>query len=162
MKRKLLPHPVLTVTLWLVWLLLNNTLAAGHIILGAILAILIPWFSAGFWQEHVQFRKPLSLLKFVLLVIYDIVVANVAVARLILLKQETLQPGFITIPLDVRSPIAISLLANTISLTPGTVTCDLSGDRTHLLIHGLNITDADATIRDIKKRYEHPLKEIFD
>jgi multicomponent K+:H+ antiporter subunit E len=94
-------------------------------------------------------------------VIYEILVANVIVARLILTKQSKLQPGFLHVPLDLTSPLAISLLANTISLTPGTVTCDLSDDQKSLLIHALHIEDAEATVAEIKNHFEKPLKEIF-
>lgn len=162
MLRKLFPHPVLSAALWLIWLLLNNTIAAGHVVLGAVLAIFIPWFTSGFWQEKVRIRRPWLLAKFICVVIYEILVANVVVARLILIRQNKLQPGFLEVPLDLTSPIAISLLANTISLTPGTVTCDMSKDQRSLLIHALHIEDAQATIDEIKNQFEKPLKEIFN
>ena len=162
MLSKLFPHPTLSLALWLIWLLLNNTLSAGHIVLGALLAIFIPWFTAGFWQEKVTVRRPLLLVKYVLVVMYQIVVANLIVARLILMKQEKLQPGFIEVPLELTSPLAISLLANTISLTPGTVTCDLSEKQDSLLIHALHIEDAEANVKEIKQLFEQPLKEIFN
>ncbi len=162
MLRKLFPHPVLSAALWLIWLLLNNTIAAGHVVLGAVLAVFIPWFTSAFWQEKVRIRRPWLLVKFICVVIFEILVANVVVARLILMRQNKLQPGFLEVPLDLTSPIAISLLANTISLTPGTVTCDLSKDQRSLLIHALHIEDAQATIDGIKNQFEKPLKEIFN
>lgn len=162
MLRRLFPHPFLSLALWLIWLLLNNTVAPGHILLGAFLAIFIPWFSAAFWQEQVQVRRPWLLTKFVCVVIYEILVANIVVAKLILSRQDKLQPGFLHVPLDLTSPLAISLLANTISLTPGTVTCDLSEDQKTLLIHALHIKDAEATVAGIKNQFEKPLKEIFN
>lgn len=162
MMKSIFPHPLLSVALWLIWLLLNNTVALGHVVLGALLAIFIPWFSAGFWQEKVTIRRPLLLAKFVCVVIYQILIANMMVARLILTNQEKLHPGFLSVPLELTSPIAISLLANTISLTPGTVSCDLSEDQKSLLIHALHIEDADAIITEIKQLFEKPLKEIFN
>lgn len=161
MLRRLFPHPFLSLALWLIWLLLNNTVSAGHIVLGALLGIFIPWFTASFWQEKVVVRRPWLLTKFAALVIYEILVANLVVAKLILSRQDKLQPGFLEVPLDLTSPLAISLLANTISLTPGTVTCDLSEDHKTLLIHALHITDAEAEIAQIKNQFEKPLKEIF-
>lgn len=162
MLKRLFPHPLLSLALWFIWLLLNNSASAGHMVLGALLATFIPWFTASFWQEKVQIHRPWLLLKFVGIVIYEILLANIVVARLILANQAKLQPGFLTVPLDLKSPLAISLLANTISLTPGTVTCDLSEDQQSLLIHALHIQDAEATVAEIKHRFEHPLKEIFD
>jgi len=160
--KKILPHPILTLTLWVVWLLLNNTVAPGHMVLGAILAIVIPLLTSSFWAEKVVIRHPFTLLKFVAIVFWDIMIANVIVAKLILGNKETLQPKFLHIPLDLKHPLAISLLANTISLTPGTVSCDLSEDRKTLLVHGLHEEDPDATIKEIKQRYEQPLKKVFE
>lgn len=161
MLKKLLPHPILTLVLWAIWLLLNNTLDAGHMVLGLILAILIPWLTSGFWPEKVCIRAPATLFKFVGVVLWDILVANIAVAKLILGRNDQLKPGFFYLDLDIQSPLGISLLANTISLTPGTVSCDLTPDRKRLLIHALHIDDIDDTIAQIKQRYERPLKEVF-
>lgn len=161
MLKKLFPHPFLSLALSLIWLLLNNSFEAGHIVLGILFGIFIPWFTAAFWQEEVVVRRPWLLTKFVVVVIYEIIVANIAVARLILTQQRKLKPGFLHVPLELDSPLAISLLANTISLTPGTVTCDLSDDQKSLLIHALHIEDAEATVAEIKNHFEKPLKEIF-
>ncbi|CAG0909813.1 unnamed protein product, partial [Cyprideis torosa] len=64
-------------------------------------------------------------------------------------------------PLDICSPVGISILANTISLTPGTVSCELTADHKMLLIHSLHVDDIDASIEEMKKRYERPLMEIL-
>lgn len=159
--RKLFPHPILTLTLWLVWLLLNNSFSAGHMVLGFILATAIPLLTSRFWPETVCIRKPVTLAIFTGVVLWDIMVANIIVAKLILGRKDKLQPGFVTINLDIEHPLGISLLANTISLTPGTVSCDLSMDRRQLLVHGLHIEDQQATINEIKQRYEKPLMEVF-
>ncbi len=159
--RKMFPHPVLTLVLWSVWLLLNNTLGAGHIILGLVLAILIPWLTSGFWPEKVRIEAPLTLLKFLCVVLWDILVANITVAKLILGRNKKLKPSFFYIDLDIKTPLGISVLANTISLTPWTVSCDLTEDRSRLLVHALHIDDIPATVKEIKERYEKPLKEVF-
>lgn len=158
---KLLPHPVLTVILWLIWLLLNNTVAAGHILLGLILAILIPFLTSAFWPEKVRIQSPLTLFQFLAIVLWDIVMANMIVAKLILGRNDDLKPAFFDVELDIRTPLGISLLANTISLTPGTVSCDLSADQRRLLVHALHVEDIPGAIRRIKQRYETPLKKVF-
>lgn len=158
---QLLPHPVLTVILWLIWLLLNNTVAAGHILLGLILAILIPFLTSAFWPEKVRIQSPLTLFKFLAIVLWDIVIANMIVAKLILGRNDDLKPAFFDVELDIRTPLGISLLANTISLTPGTVCCDLSADQRRLLVHALHVEDIPGAIKHIKQRYEAPLKKVF-
>lgn len=161
MLKRWLPHPLLSVFLLLIWLLLNNTLAMGHVVLGAGLAVLIPFLTVGFWPERVCVRRPWILLKFVAVVLWDIVVANLNVAVLILGSTRKLQPAFMLLELDIRSPLGVSLLANTISLTPGTVSCEVSADRRQLLVHALHVTDVEASIRDMKQRYEQPLIEVL-
>ena len=160
--KTLLPHPFLSLTLWIVWLLLNNTVAPSHMLLGAVLAVIIPMMTSSFWPERVCMRHPGTLFKFVMVVLWDILVANVIVAKLIMGNKDNLQPKFLHIPLDLQHPLAISLLANTISLTPGTVSCDVIDGGKTLLVHGLHEEDPQATIDEIKQRYEQPLKKVFE
>lgn len=159
---RLLPHPWLTVVLTLLWLLLSNSLAPGHILLGIALGWVIPLFTLWFWPDTVQFHQPLTLLRFIGRVLWDILVANLNVAQLILGKPERLSPAFFAIPLELKSELAISLLANTISLTPGTLSVELSPDHRTLFVHGLDVPDPAATRAEIKTRYEAPLKEVFE
>lgn len=160
--RRLLPHPLLTPALAGVWLLLVNSLAPGQIVLGLLLGWAIPFFTLRFWPEKVLIRKPFTLLRFIGVVLIDIVLANFTVARLILGRPERLRPAFVSVPLDVTSDLTISLLASTICLTPGTLSALLSPDRKNLLVHTLDVSDTDALIATIKQRYETPLKEIFE
>ena len=160
--RRLLPHPLLTVTLTLLWLLLANQPSAGQLVLGALLGWLIPFATSRFWPEHIRIRHPLTLLRYLAVLVIDIVRGSFHVARLILRGPAHLRPVFIEIPLALETDLAISLLANTISLTPGTVSALLSEDKRTLVVHTLDTDDAAALIADIKQRYEAPLKKIFE
>jgi len=162
MMRCLLPHPLLSVTLAVIWLLLVNQLSFGHLLLGLLLGLAVPLYTARFWPGHVRLRRPLVLLRFIAVVLYDILVANVVVARLILGRQERLEPAFLVLPLRLQSDVAISVLANTISLTPGTVSTYLSADRRCLIIHSLHTTDPEQVLKIIRHRYEDPIKEILE
>jgi multicomponent K+:H+ antiporter subunit E len=95
-------------------------------------------------------------------VAYDIVTANIAVARLILSPGRPVRPAFVVLPLTLRTDLAISLLANTICLTPGTVSARLSLDQQELLIHALDLDDPQALVETIRRRYETPLREVFE
>ena len=159
---RLLPHPLLSAILLVIWLLLANELSVAHLLLGALLGWVVPLYTARFWPDQVQVRRPLLLLRFIGVVLYDILVANVTVASLILGRQERLQPAFVVLPLALRSDLAISLLANTVSLTPGTVSAYLSADRRCLIIHSLHTTAPDDMLATIRRRYETPLKEILE
>ena len=159
--KRLLPHPLLSAMLLVIWILANQP-TFGHLLLGSILAWAIPLYTARFWTEQVTIRRPVRLLGFLLVVLYDIVVANLTVARLLLGPMRNIRPAFIEMPLELRSDVAISLLANTISLTPGTVSTYLSQDRRTLVIHSLHTEDPAETIATIRRRYETPLKEILE
>ncbi|MDH5551812.1 MAG: Na+/H+ antiporter subunit E [Nitrosomonas sp.] len=159
---RLLPHPLLTFILAIIWLLLNNSIAPGQIVMGLLLGWTIPLISIRFWPDTVYIYKPLTLARYIAVLLFDIVVANFTVARLILGNPDQLKPAFAVLPLDLTSDLAISLLANSITLTPGTLSAKLSLDRKHLFIHALNETDTEAMVTTIKNRYETPLKEIFE
>jgi len=160
--RRLLPHPLLSISLVVIWLLLVNQLSFGHLLLGLILGIAVPLYTSRFWPDHVHVRNPMVLLRFIGVVLYDILVANVVVARLIIGRQERLEPAFLVMPLRLETDVAISVLANTISLTPGTVSTYLSADRRCLIIHSLHTTDPEEMLETIRQRYETPLKEILE
>lgn len=157
-----LPHPLLSVILIGIWLLLANEFSFGQLLLGTVLGWAVPLYTARFWQERITLRRPLVLLKFIGVVLYDILVANIAVARLILGRQEDLKPSFLVMPLELRSNVAISLLANTISLTPGTVSAFLSANRRCLIVHSLHTTSEEELLNTIRRRYETPLKEVLE
>lgn len=160
--RRWLPHPLLSLTLFAVWLLLVNSVSPGSVLFALVLAVLVPSFSNTFWPDHPRIRRPLLLVLYGLNLVWDIVVANLHVARLILGPAARLRPAFVRMPIELRDEFAITLLASTVSLTPGTVSADISADRRSLLIHALDLDDADALIAQIKRRYETPLKEIFE
>lgn len=162
MMRRLLPHPLLSISLVVIWLLLVNQLSFGHLLLGLILGIAVPLYTSRFWPDHVHVRNPMVLLRFIGVVLYDILVANVVVARLIIGRQERLEPAFLVMPLRLETDVAISVLANTISLTPGTVSTYLSADRRCLIIHSLHTTAPEEVLETIRQRYETPLKEILE
>jgi multicomponent K+:H+ antiporter subunit E len=163
MLRRILPHPLLTLLLAVVWVMLMNALSPGHIVFGLILGILVPLFTAAYWPNKPVIRSPFKAARYVLLVLWDIVVANFTVARIVLFKPNAdLRPAWITVPLDLRTPEAISLLAGTITMTPGTVSSDIAADGRSILVHCLHAPDPEATVAQIKHRYERRLREIFE
>jgi multicomponent K+:H+ antiporter subunit E len=133
----------------------------AHILLGLTLGILIPFITRAFWPEQARVRYLLPLLRYFRILVVDIVHSNLIVARRILWYPNQLTPGFITYPLELEDDFAITILASTISLTPGTVSAHYDADAGTLLIHALHVTDEEELIQQIKERYEEPLKEIF-
>ncbi len=163
MLARLLPHPLLTLLITLVWVFLANQATAGAVVLGLILGLVIPAVTAAFWPGRPRIYAPLAILEYAAIVLWDILVSNVQVAYLILFRRgDSLDTRYVTVPLDLVTPEAIAALAGTITMTPGTVSADLSADGTALLVHCLETHDPEATVATIKHRYERRLKRIFE
>ncbi|KZN13756.1 Na+/H+ antiporter subunit E [Marinomonas sp. TW1] len=158
---KFLPMPFHTVLLFVVWLLLNNSMSVGHIVLALFFAITIPMLVNGMRDEHPKILKPWKAICYVLMVMKDIVVANVEVALWIIGPVKKLKPGFVAIPINIQSDLGITILASTVSLTPGTVSAEVSEDKQWLYIHALHLDNGSELIETVKQRYEKPIKEIF-
>ncbi|MFN4287660.1 MAG: Na+/H+ antiporter subunit E [Brevundimonas sp.] len=160
--KRLLPHPALSVTLIVVWMLLLNSLSVGGLVLAVILAVLVPLFTSRFWPDRPKIRFGWPLIDYVLVVLWDILVANFQVAWIILFRRNRdLRSRWLVIPLELTAPEAITALAATISLTPGTVSSDVSACGRYLLVHGIDVPDAEADIARIKSRYEARLLKVF-
>ncbi len=143
------------------WLLLNNSLSPGHVLLGAALGLVIPLA----WKRMDAEACPTGSLRPVPLLAlrfgWDILKSNLTVAAQVLGRESRLHPDFVWVPLDITNLRGISVLASMITLTPGTLSASLTDDRRFLLVHALHVDDADALVAEIKSRYETPLREVF-
>jgi len=162
MSTRLIPHPLLSLTLVLVWLGLVNTFTLGNLLLGLLFGLVIPMLTAPYWPNRSRIGRPLKAAEYVLVVLGDIVVANIQVAMSILFKPDRdIHSQWVTVPLELTSAEAITVLAGTITMTPGTVSSTLSADASCILVHCLHTDDPDAVRDQIKSRYERRLMEIF-
>ena len=157
---RIFPMPRHSVMLLIVWLLLNG-LSAGHVVLGSVLAILIPILTFPLVRGHPAVKSWFAVAQYFCRLIADIIVANFEVAKLVLRPNNMLNPGWIAVPVELPHPFQRTILASTISLTPGTVSVDFSADQTVLYVHVLNLENSEAMIEQIKTRYEAGIKEIF-
>ncbi|MEP2718170.1 Na+/H+ antiporter subunit E [Pseudophaeobacter sp.] len=161
--QRLVPHPILTLLLTIAWVLLTSTWTLNSLVFGVLLGIMIPFLTQPYWPQQMQLKKPLKIAEYILIVLYDIVVANVIVAYIVVFKPNAKRkPGWIAVPLDLLTPEAITVLAGTITMTPGTVSADLSAEGHALLVHCLDAEDPEAVRDEIKQRYERRLMEIFE
>ena len=162
MLNRLFPHPGLTGMLIIVWLLLLNSLTWGGLVLAIVIGTIVPILTAPFWPDRPQLRFGWPMLDYLGILIWDIFIANFQVAKLILFRRnKDLKSRWLVVPLDLKAPEAITALAGTISLTPGTVSADVAADGRSLLVHALDVDDEAAEIARIKARYEARLKRIF-
>ncbi|MBM6582252.1 Na+/H+ antiporter subunit E [Microvirga sp. BT689] len=159
----LLPYPLLSAALVALWLLLNQSVSAGHVILGSVIAILASWMMAALRPEKPRIRRPGTILRLAGLVLLDILRSNVAVGRIIVRSREPgVNAGFMTIPLDLRSRNGLAVLSIIITSTPGTTWVSYDAAKGTLLLHVLDLVDETVWIRTIKGRYERMLMEIFE
>ncbi len=163
MLSRLIPHPILSLTLVLVWLGLVNTVTLGHVLLGTFLGLVVPLITEPYWPDRPKLKRPLKIAEYMLIVLWDIIVANVQVSMIILFKPErNITSKWIAVPLELTSPEAITVLAGTITMTPGTVSTTLAADASAILVHCLHTDDPDGVRDGIKTRYERRLMEIFE
>jgi multicomponent K+:H+ antiporter subunit E len=158
------PPVTLTLVLLGMWLLLNQTVAPGQIALGAVLALLISWASTTLRPLRPRIRHWHVAAGLALAVLADIVRSNFAVARIVVGRRRSreLRSGFLEIPLELRDPHGLAVLAAIVTATPGTVWADLSADGGTLTLHVLDLEDEAAMIRSFKERYERRLLRMFE
>lgn len=155
------PHPVLSIVLVLGWLMLQQSLAVAQILTALVLGWGLPKLVDGFLGERLEVRNWRTAVHLTLTVLWDIIVSNIAVARIVLSPKSNPQPAWVPIALDIRHPTAITLLATIITTTPGTVSCIVDEERRMILVHALDCDDVAEMAAQIKQRYEKPLGEIL-
>ncbi|HAZ60551.1 MAG TPA: Na+/H+ antiporter subunit E [Gammaproteobacteria bacterium] len=162
MRRRILPAPATSVALTFAWVALQGQWSVAGFTAGALLGIVLPLCMVSLVRDP---RLPNSLsgsLALLVLVCHDIIVANIDVAWRVLGPERVLRPTFVWVPLDLETPEAIALLASIITLTPGTLSADLSRDRRQLLVHVLHAPEPEAVVKQIKSRYETRLQRLFE
>lgn len=159
----LLPYPLLSAALLGLWLLLNQTVSAGHVVLGSVLAVLASWAMAALRPEKAKIRHPGAILRLAGLVLIDILRSNIAVGWIILRSRKPGgHAGFLAIPLELRNRHGLAILSIIITSTPGTIWVSYDPAKGILLLHVLDLVDEPAWTRLIKDRYERRLMEIFE
>ncbi|RYF35078.1 MAG: Na+/H+ antiporter subunit E [Comamonadaceae bacterium] len=161
--KRWMPSPPLSLALFAVWLLLNQSLDAATLLLAAVLAVVVPLITRSLRPAQVRMRRPGLALRLAGRVVLDLALSAWTVARLLLTRRtERIHAAFVQVPLDMRDPNGLAVLAMILCLTPGTAWGEVSFDRSTLLIHLFDLDDEAAFIAQIKERYERPLMEIFE
>lgn len=154
------PHPLVSVIVGLSWLMLNHSLDAGTFLMALILAVGIPRLVRPFIARTPNIDW-LPAIQLFFVVLWDIIVSNVKVAKLVLGPMHKMHPKWFRIPLETQHEEVNTLLAMIITTTPGTVSAGIDQDRGDILVHALSADDTEAEIQNIKDRYEKPLMQIF-
>ncbi len=163
MMKLIFPAPLLSVALFVLWVLLNHSVSAGHLVLGALLGLLIPVLTRGLRPLPVRVRHPWTIFKLAITVVADTSVSNFQVVRFLLFPSLRKHPAaFVHIPLQLQDPNGLAVLAMITCITPGTAWAEISRDRSMLLLHVLEVEDPQIIIDHVKTKYERPLMEIFE
>ena len=158
--RRLVPFPLLAAVLFFMWVLLTG-FSPGHILLGAVVALLVSRVMLVLGWERPRLRFGAAMIRLPALVIADIVRSNVAVGRIVLFRPEARRAGFIRYPTELRNPYALAMLAVIITATPGTLWVQHDVRRHEVLIHVLDLGDEQEWIALLRDRYERLLMDIF-
>jgi multicomponent K+:H+ antiporter subunit E len=159
--KRLIPFPLRSAALLVCWLTLVQSLHPAHWLLGSLLGLVLPPAFASLTPRTTTLRSGGLALALLGVFLKDIVVANLEVARRILGPESAIRPRFVWVPLGLTNPQGIAVFAAMLTMTPGTLSVDVTPDRRWLLVHAFNVDDEAALIRDIQQRYERPLREIF-
>jgi multicomponent K+:H+ antiporter subunit E len=156
--------PTVVLCLTVLWLILQQTVAPDQILLGAALAVLLAGASARLRPLRAHFRRADLAAALLLVVLWEIIQSNLAVARIVLglVRNREVRSGFVQIPLELRDPHGLAALAAIVTATPGTVWAGLSADGKQLTLHILDIEDEQRWVAYIKERFERPLMRIFE
>jgi multicomponent K+:H+ antiporter subunit E len=144
------------------WLLLNDSLSMGNIVLGGMLALFFGWASQSLRPVRARPRKPLVALKLLWRVAVDIFNSNIEVAGIIWKRPKGIAPGFIKIPIQLRDPHGLAALSCIVTYTPGTVWAEFAEEEGLLTLHVLDLQDEAYWMHKIQYDYERPLREIFE
>lgn len=154
-------QPWLSALLAVTWLLLQRSLEPVHLLSATLIGLVLPRLLHNFLPQATRIRiKP--ALRLTQLVLWDILMSNITVARLVLGSNAKLRPAWVPVPLALTHETAISLFATIITTTPGTVSCTVDEERRVILVHALDCSDAAQMATDMKERYEVLLLAIFE
>ncbi len=154
-------RPVLSGLIAACWLMLQRSADPANLIAAAVLALILPRAVGALIGAAFPVRSAGAAVRLTGRVVWDIVLSNIAVAKIALNPFRVPCPAWVAVPLDITHPNGIALFASIITMTPGTVSCVIDEHRREILVHALDCDDPDGAARDMKARYEQPLREIF-
>jgi multicomponent K+:H+ antiporter subunit E len=161
--KRLAPYPAMSLFVMAAWLVLNQSVAPGHLLLGALFGLLMGAVFGRLQPPPLRIRNRWLLVRLAVRVLGDIVRSNLALLRIFLGgRTRGIHSGFVTIPLRLTDPYGLAVLACIITATPGTIWMSYRANQGLLLIHVFDLIDEGAWIRTITERYEQPLREIFE
>ncbi|NJP06311.1 MAG: Na+/H+ antiporter subunit E [Chloroflexaceae bacterium] len=153
---------MVNIFLALAWVGLTGQFTSVSFLAGMVLGYIMLWLVQSVTGSAKYVRKVPQVIGFVVFFLQEVLLANLRVASTVLFNQPKLQPGIIEIDLDIETDIQITLLANLITLTPGTLSMDVSNDKKRLFVHSMHLEDVQAAKKEIKEGFERRILEVFE
>lgn len=152
---------VVNIVLALIWGVVTNSFSPSNLLFGFVIAFVCLWLVRERFDQR-NFYRPFRILRLAALFVYELALSGFRVARDTLAPRMTFQPAIVAYPLELESEVGILLLANLITLTPGTLSVDVSTDRSTLYIHAMDVDDPDALRADIRNGFERRIREALE
>ena len=153
---------LINIMLSIAWAALLGEFSTVNMISGFVFGYFMLWLMQSLWGTTNYSNKLWRIIIFVAYFLKELVIANVRVAYSVLAPNNRMRPGIAAIPLDIKSDAEITMLANLITLTPGTLSLDVSDDRKVLYVHGIHIYDLEEFKQDVKNGFERRVQEVFE
>lgn len=155
-------YPALNIIFTLVWAGLLGEISTATLVSGFIVSYgLLYWITRGRPGHDAYFGRVPRLVRFAFYYMWEMFKSNAIIAYDVLTPTHHMKPGVIGIPLDARTDLEITVLANLITMTPGTLSLDVSPDRRTLYVHAMYINDSEELRRDIKENLERRVLELL-
>jgi multicomponent Na+:H+ antiporter subunit E len=142
------------------WLFLNNDYHVSTFFIGYILGLGIIFALRRFFNNRFYFRNIIAVIKLILIFLKELILSNIEIFKIIIRPKLNINPGIFALPTELKRDWEITVLANLITLTPGTLVVDISDDKKILYIHAMDIKDVDEAIHSIKNSFEKAIMEV--
>ncbi|MGJ9381655.1 Na+/H+ antiporter subunit E [Salipaludibacillus sp. CF4.18] len=151
---------LLNMLIAVIWMLLKNNFSPVEFMLGYIVGLVLLFFLRRFLKFDFYFRRIYALFKLIILFSYKLIMSNYDVIKIILSPKLNIEPGIIAVPTKLKTDWEVTLLANLISLTPGTLSMYFSEDGRTIFIHSIHVPDKEAAIKEIHDSFEKAIMEV--
>ncbi|MBH0158543.1 MULTISPECIES: Na+/H+ antiporter subunit E [Fictibacillus] len=151
---------ILNLLIGVIWMFLSESYSFASFIVGFVIGSALLFLLNRFIPDSYYFKHVRAILYLIFLFIKELLLANIEVLKWIYKPKLDFQPGILALPIDVKKNWEITLLANLITLTPGTLSVDVSRDQRYIYIHALDLPDVNETIVSIKESFEKAIREV--
>jgi multicomponent Na+:H+ antiporter subunit E len=151
---------LLNLLIGVIWMFLSESYSFASFLVGFVIGAALLFLLNRFIPDSFYFKQVKAIIYLIFLFIKELILANIEVLKWVYKPKLNFQPGIIALPIDVKKNWEITLLANLITLTPGTLSVDVSRDQRYIYIHAIDLPDVNQTIVGIKDSFEKAIREV--